>query len=60
MGVTVIGGLILSTVLTLLIVPASFSLALGVEKYLGRVFRRLITYKGVSDHGPEPAPQAAE
>jgi multidrug efflux pump subunit AcrB len=60
MGVTVIGGLILSTVLTLLIVPASFSLALGVEKYLGRVFRRLITYKGVSDHGPETAPHAAE
>jgi len=34
MAVTVIGGLILSTVLTLLIVPAGFSLADGVEKWL--------------------------
>jgi high-affinity Fe2+/Pb2+ permease len=60
MGITVIGGLILSTVLTLLIVPASFSLALGAEKYLGRVFRKLITYRGIEDHGPETSPQAAE
>ncbi|HEY0044168.1 MAG TPA: efflux RND transporter permease subunit [Allosphingosinicella sp.] len=61
MGITVIGGLILSTVLTLLIVPASFSLALGVEKWLGKHFRRLITYKGIEDHGPAPvAPQPAE
>lgn len=35
MGVTVIGGLIVSTVLTLVIVPATFSLALGVEQRLG-------------------------
>jgi multidrug efflux pump subunit AcrB len=61
MGTTVIGGLILSTVLTLVIVPASFSLALGAEKFLGRWARRLITYKGVEDHGPEPsAHQPAE
>jgi multidrug efflux pump subunit AcrB len=45
MGITVIGGLILSTVLTLLIVPASFSLAIGVEKWMGpRLRRRLLTY----------------
>jgi multidrug efflux pump subunit AcrB len=60
MGITVIGGLILSTVLTLLIVPASFSLALGAEKWLGKLFRRFITYRGPEDHGPEPAPQPAE
>jgi multidrug efflux pump subunit AcrB len=60
MGITVIGGLILSTVLTLLIVPASFSLALGVEKWLGKRFRRIITYRGIEDHGPEPASQPAE
>jgi multidrug efflux pump subunit AcrB len=60
MGVTVIGGLILSTILTLLIVPASFSLALGVEKRLGRLFGRLTTYGGVADHGPPPAPLPAE
>ncbi len=35
MGVTVIGGLIVSTLLTLLIVPATFSLALGIEQRLG-------------------------
>ncbi len=35
MGITVIGGLIVSTVLTLLIVPATFSLALGIEQRLG-------------------------
>jgi multidrug efflux pump subunit AcrB len=35
MGIVVIGGLIVSTVLTLLIVPATFSLALGVEQRLG-------------------------
>ncbi len=60
MGVTVIGGLLLSTVLTLLIVPASFSLALGVEKRLGRLFRKLTTYGGPADHGPAAAPVPAE
>jgi multidrug efflux pump subunit AcrB len=35
MGITVIGGLILSTVLTLVIVPALFSLAVGLEQWLG-------------------------
>jgi len=40
MGTVVIGGLILSTVLTLLIVPAAFSLADGVEKRIGPKLRR--------------------
>ncbi len=45
MGITVIGGLILSTILTLVIVPASFSLAIGVERWMGpRLRRRLLTY----------------
>ncbi len=35
MGITVIGGLIVSTVLTLVIVPASFSLAIGFEERVG-------------------------
>lgn len=44
MGTTVIGGLIVSTILTLLIVPAGFSLADGVEKRLGRIFgKRLLS-----------------
>ncbi|HEX8256581.1 MAG TPA: efflux RND transporter permease subunit [Allosphingosinicella sp.] len=60
MGVTVIGGLILSTLLTLLIVPAGFSLADSFEKWLGPKFGRLLTYRGQQDHGPEPAIQPAE
>ncbi|HEX8387552.1 MAG TPA: efflux RND transporter permease subunit [Sphingomonas sp.] len=50
MGTVVIGGLILSTILTLLIVPATFSLAVGVEKWLGpRLGRRLLTYRPGDD-----------
>ncbi|KTE25149.1 MULTISPECIES: efflux RND transporter permease subunit [unclassified Sphingopyxis] len=62
MGVVVIGGLTLSTLLTLLIVPAGFSLADSIEKRLGRFFsRNLLTYRkgdDVKPHGaaaPEPA-----
>ncbi|SEM96642.1 Multidrug efflux pump subunit AcrB [Sphingomonas gellani] len=52
MSVTVIGGLILSTLLTLLIVPSLFSLALGVETAIGRKLgRRLLTYRP-GDEGP--------
>lgn len=40
MGTVVIGGLILSTLLTLLIVPAGFSLAVGIERRLGPKLRR--------------------
>ncbi|HEV2748339.1 MAG TPA: efflux RND transporter permease subunit [Allosphingosinicella sp.] len=60
MGVTVIGGLILSTLLTLVIVPAAFSLADSFEKWLGPKFGRLLTYGGPQDHGPEPVVQPAE
>jgi multidrug efflux pump subunit AcrB len=57
MGITVIGGLALSTLLTLLIVPASFSLAIGVEKWMGpRLRRRLLTYKPGDEHGPQDGP----
>ncbi|HET7707971.1 MAG TPA: efflux RND transporter permease subunit [Sphingomicrobium sp.] len=42
MGVTVIGGLLFSTGLTLLLVPAYFSLAIDVEKWLSGKLRRLI------------------
>lgn len=45
MGTGVIGGLLVSTVLTLLIVPAGFSLADGIEKRLGPWMRtRLLSY----------------
>ena len=61
MAVVVIGGLILSTVLTLVIVPAAFSLADGFEKKISPFFRRIITYRGPQDHGPgRAAPQPAE
>uniref|UniRef100_UPI0035CC47DB efflux RND transporter permease subunit n=1 Tax=uncultured Sphingomonas sp. TaxID=158754 RepID=UPI0035CC47DB len=53
MGITVIGGLTVSTVLTLLITPALFSLAVGVESRVGPYLRRnLLTYKAGDDHGP--------
>ena len=45
MGTVVIGGLIVSTLLTLLIVPAGFSLADGFEKRVGPWLRtRFLTY----------------
>ncbi|WP_174293072.1 efflux RND transporter permease subunit [Sphingomonas bacterium] len=50
MAVTVIGGLTLSTVLTLLIVPASFSLAIDAEEWVGpRLGRRLLSYRPGDD-----------
>jgi hypothetical protein len=42
MGITVIGGLIFSTMLTLLLVPAYFSIAIDFEAWFGKKFRRLI------------------
>ena len=63
MGVTVIGGLALSTLLTLLIVPAGFSIAVSIESWLGpRLSKRLLTYAPGDDGadliegGPAPRP----
>jgi multidrug efflux pump subunit AcrB len=42
MGITVIGGLIFSTVLTLLLVPSYFSIAISIESRLGRLFHRFV------------------
>jgi multidrug efflux pump subunit AcrB len=42
MGITVIGGLIFSTLLTLLLVPAYFSIAISIESRMGRFFHRAI------------------
>jgi multidrug efflux pump subunit AcrB len=58
MGTVVIGGLIVSTLLTLLIVPAGFSLADGFEKRIGPWLRtRLLTYDPVehAENVTEPA-----
>ncbi len=67
MGTVVIGGLILSTLLTLLIVPAAFSLADGLEKRLGPWLRKgLLTYEpehrdiGHRHDGAESGVQPAE
>lgn len=59
MGTVVIGGLIVSTLLTLLIVPAGFSLADGFEKRMGPWLRdRLLTFKPGDDaEDPENQPK---
>ena len=64
MGIVVIGGLLLSTLLTLLIVPAGFSLADSFEKRAGPwLSKRFLTFKP-GDDKPQPlapeAPQPAE
>ncbi|MEM6476645.1 MAG: efflux RND transporter permease subunit [Pseudomonadota bacterium] len=53
MGIVVIGGLILSTLLTLVIVPAGFSLADGFERRVGPWLRKtMLTYKPGDDTRP--------
>jgi multidrug efflux pump subunit AcrB len=42
MGITVIGGLIFSTVLTLLLVPSYFSIAISIEMRMAAVLKRLV------------------
>jgi multidrug efflux pump subunit AcrB len=42
MGITVIGGLIFSTLLTLLLVPSYFSIAISIESRIGRLFHRFV------------------
>ena len=54
MGVTVIGGLIVSTFLTLLIVPASFSLAVGFEARIGPWLRYHLTTGGHAEMEKAP------
>jgi hydrophobic/amphiphilic exporter-1 (mainly G- bacteria), HAE1 family len=47
LGSVVLGGLIVSTVFTLVLIPLSFSLALDARTFMGRLFRRT---------GPVPVP----
>ncbi|WP_430427066.1 efflux RND transporter permease subunit [Parasphingorhabdus sp.] len=55
MGTVVIGGLIVSTLLTLLIVPAGFSLADGFERRAGPWLRtKMLTYKPGDDRHDRP------
>ncbi len=55
MGVVVIGGLIVSTLLTLLIVPATFSLALGIEARLGPWLSYWLTNHGETEIDKPPS-----
>ena len=59
MGVVVIGGLIFSTILTLVLVPAYFSLAIDMERWLGRKFARFTEGGSESEPG-EAQPVPAE
>jgi hypothetical protein len=58
MGVTVIGGLIFSTLLTLLLVPAFFSIAVDIESWIGRKFAKLVD--NGEPHQPMAQPIPAE
>ena len=64
MAIAVIGGLLLSTVLTLVIVPAAFTLADDLERKIGPWLRKVFTNGGEADTSkPKPTelgPQAAE
>ncbi|HEX2725123.1 MAG TPA: efflux RND transporter permease subunit, partial [Beijerinckiaceae bacterium] len=65
MGVTVIGGLIMSTFLTLLLVPAYFSLAIDIEQWIGSKLGRHLRATAHEMPGGEPShggavPQPAE
>ena len=55
MGITVIGGLIFSTVLTLLLVPSYFSIAISIESRLGRLFHRFVGVGAHQESQPVPA-----
>jgi len=55
MGITVIGGLIFSTVLTLLLVPSYFSIAISFESRFGRIFHRLVGQDAHAAGTPVPA-----
>ena len=57
MGIAVIGGITLSTILTLIIVPAAFTIADDLEKWFGR---RLGGAFNKAETLPRPAPLPAE
>jgi multidrug efflux pump subunit AcrB len=66
MGWTVIGGLIFSTMLTLVLVPAFYSLAIDVETWLGRKLGKVLVSRDegaqvlVGERAPGGLPQPAE
>ena len=61
MGIAVIGGITLSTILTLIIVPAAFTIADDIEKWLAPRFGKWFTNGGENRAAPpRPSPQPAE
>jgi multidrug efflux pump subunit AcrB len=55
MGITVIGGLIFSTLLTLLLVPSYFSIAISFESRIGKLFHRFVGADAHAAGHPVPA-----
>jgi multidrug efflux pump subunit AcrB len=55
MGITVIGGLIFSTLLTLVLVPSYFSIAISIESRLGRLFHKFVGASAHQAGHPVPA-----
>jgi len=55
MGITVIGGLIFSTILTLLLVPSYFSIAISIESRIGKLFHRFVGADAHRAGTPVPA-----
>jgi len=56
MAIAVIGGLITSTALTLVIVPAAFTLIDDIERWLGPKFGRVLTTQAIERPASEPHP----
>jgi multidrug efflux pump subunit AcrB len=55
MGITVIGGLIFSTLLTLLLVPSYFSIAISIETRIGKLFHRFVGAEAHRENVAVPA-----
>ncbi len=60
MGVAVIGGITVSTILTLIIVPAGFTLADDLEKWIARRIGGAFNASEAGEPGTVTAPQPAE
>ncbi|MBC7138109.1 MAG: efflux RND transporter permease subunit [Defluviimonas sp.] len=60
MATAVIGGIIVSTVLSLVIVPSFFLIMDDLSRLLGRVFGGLVGQKEAEPGAPDPAQTAAE
>ena len=59
MAIAVIGGLITSTGLTLVIVPAAFTLIDDIERWLGPKFGRVLTSQTSTPERPASEPHPA-